>query len=504
MRYLRLLKHKFSTLLPTYVHMPLLFSYFSALMWALVVAYAMLITTLIVAVLSENRNPLKALGWVMALLLFPVGGAILYFVFGRSMRNVKMISRRNRRRLLNAESHRAMPKLNRQLSPENRRRITLGYSVAEAMVYATDSVEIMNDGAAMFEALFEDLRHARKYINLQFYIIANDTLGRQLGDILIERANAGVKIRVIYDYVGSFGSHSLNLFNRLRAHGIEIHSFFRIQFPEKLGRLNWRNHRKAVIIDGLIGYIGGMNVAQRYVDGGDFGCWRDMAVRITGPGVVSLQHNFAIDWKFMGHDLITDEPAAPYPLVKRDKSIPEVLVQIISSGPTNRWGNTHMLFIKAISGAKNRIYIQTPYFLPSEGLLTALQCAALSGVDVRVMLPRKSDSAVLTHASTSYVEECLLAGIKVYFFNTGMLHGKVLLVDDDFVTLGSTNFDYRSFEHNFEENIVMYSPEVNAEIARLFKKDQEECTLIKLSEWNRRQRIRKARESLCRLLSPIL
>ncbi len=488
----------------TPLHMPLLFSYINALMWAFVAAYAMLITTFIVAVLSENRNPLKALGWVMALLLFPVGGAVLYFVFGRSMRNVKMISRRNRRRLLNAESHRPMPKLSRQLSPENRRRIMLGYSVAEAMVYSPNSVELINDGSRMFEALFDDLRRARKYINLQFYIIANDPLGRQLGDILIERAKAGVKIRVIYDYVGSFGSHSQILFNRLRSHGIEVHSFFRIQFPEKLGRLNWRNHRKAVIIDGLIGYIGGINVAQRYVDGGSFGCWRDMAVRLTGPGVLALQHNFAIDWKFMGYDLITDEPADSYPMATRERTIDDVLVQIIASGPTNRWGNTHMLFIKAISGAKNRIYIQTPYFLPSEGLLTALQCAALSGVDVRVMLPRKSDSAVLTHASTSYVEECLLAGMKIYFYNAGMLHGKVLLVDDDFVTLGSTNFDYRSFEHNFEENIVMYSPEVNAEIARLFKKDQEDCTLVKLSEWNRRQRALKARESLCRLLSPIL
>lgn len=229
-----------------------------------------------------------------------------------------------------------------------------------------------------------------------------------------------------------------------------------------------------------------------------------MAVRLTGPGVLALQHNFAIDWKFMGYDLITDEPADSYPMATRERTIDDVLVQIIASGPTNRWGNTHMLFIKAISGAKNRIYIQTPYFLPSEGLLTALQCAALSGVDVRVMLPRKSDSAVLTHASTSYVEECLLAGMKIYFYNAGMLHGKVLLVDDDFVTLGSTNFDYRSFEHNFEENIVMYSPEVNAEIARLFKKDQENCTLVKLSEWNRRQRALKAHESLCRLLSPIL
>ena len=484
--------------------MPLLMTYMSVLTWAIIIAYAMLIATLIVAVLSENRNPLKALGWVMALLLFPVGGAILYFVFGRSMRNVKMISRRNRRKLLNAESHRPLPKLSKSLSPENRQRIMLGYSVAEALVYPDNNVEVVNDGQAMFDSLFADLRTARRYINLQFYIIANDQLGRELAKILIERAHAGVKIRVIYDYVGSFGSHSLKLFNRLRAHGIEVHSFFRIQFPEKLGRLNWRNHRKAVIIDGRIGYIGGINVAQRYVDGGHFGVWRDMAVRITGPGVAALQHNFAIDWKFMGNDLLTDEVADTTAPPTRPQSIDNVMVQIIASGPTNRWGNTHLLFIKAISGAKRRIFIQTPYFLPSEGLLTALQCAALAGVDVRIMLPRRSDSAVLTNASSSYIEESLLAGMKIYLYEAGMLHGKVLLVDDDFVTLGSTNFDYRSFEHNFEENIVMYSPLVNAEIDRLFRADMEDCTQIKLSEWHRRPTGSKARESLCRLLSPIL
>ena len=485
-------------------HFPLLFAYGSLLLWTLVAAYALLITTLIVAVLSENRNPLKALGWVMALLLFPVGGAILYFVFGRSMRNVKMISRRNRRRLLNSESHRPLPKLNRELSPENKQRIMLGYSVAEAMVYPSNSIRIFNDGGEMFDSLFADISSARRYINLQFYIIANDKLGQRLADILIERAHSGVKIRIIYDYVGSFGSQTALLFNRLRSNGIEVHSFFRIQFPEKLGRLNWRNHRKAVIIDGNIGYIGGINVAQRYVDGGTFGRWRDMAARITGPGVVALQHNFAIDWKFMGHELLTDEVTEPEDYTSCNGSIDDVMVQIIASGPTNRWGNTHMLFIKAISGAKKRIFVQTPYFLPSEGLLTALQCAALSGVDVRLMLPYKSDSAVLTHASASYVEESLLAGIKVYFYEAGMLHGKLLLVDDDFVTLGSTNFDYRSFEHNFEENIVMYSHEVNNAIAELYKKDMDDCSQIKLSEWNRRPSMRKGRESLCRLLSPIL
>lgn len=478
------------------------------LLWAAIISYVLLIVTMIVAVLSENRNPLKALGWVMALLLFPVGGAILYFVFGRSMRNVKMISRRNRRKLLNSTSKSMMPRLSKDLSPENRQRALLGHALTDLAIYIDNTVNIFNNGADMFDSLMDDIGKAEKFINLQFYIIANDNLGRRLADRLIERASAGVKIRVIYDYVGSSGSKSISLFNRMRAHGIEVHSFFRIQFPEKLSRLNWRNHRKAVIIDGRTGYIGGMNVADRYIDGGrKFDSWRDMAVRIVGPAVAGLQHNFAIDWKFMGHDLITDESLEPESAAAasgKGESIPGVMAQIIPSGPTDRWGNNHMMFMKAISTARRRIFIQTPYFLPSEGLLSALQCAALSGVDVRVMVPRHSDSAILTNASGSYVGESLLAGIKIYFYNAGMLHGKMLLVDDDFVTIGSTNFDYRSFEHNFEENIVMYSREINETVTRLYNEDIRSCSQIKLSEWNSRPSALKVRESLCRLLSPIL
>lgn len=383
----------------------------------------------------------------------------------------------------------------------------LGYSLAEAMIYPDNRVEIYNSGEKMFASMLRDISRACDYINLQFYIIANDALGRSLADALIERARQGVRIRVIYDYVGSWGDKSLSLFNRMRSEGIEVHSFFRIQLSEKLSRLNWRNHRKAVIIDGRVGYIGGMNVAQRYIDGGrNFAGWRDMAVRVEGPAVIALQHNFAIDWKFMGYDLLTDEvvESSVKADMGRDGEIDNVSAQIIASGPTDRWGNSQMLFLRAITGARKRIFIQTPYFLPSETLQAALQCAALSGVDVRLMVPLRSDSAVLTHASASFVEESLLAGIKVYFYKAGMLHSKMMLVDNDFVTIGSTNFDYRSFEHNFEENILMYSREVNEHVADLFKADQEQSVQVRLSDWNQRPRALKVRESLCRLLSPIL
>lgn len=474
----------------------------SGILWGLLVAYGALILFVIGIVLSENRNPLKSLAWVTGLLLFPVGGVILYFLFGRSIKNVKMISRRNRRKLLKQDEAQPLPKITSEISVENRQLIRLGYSIAGAIFYPGNDLMIFKDGETHFRYLFDDLRKAKTYINLQYYIIANDNLGKELRDILIDRVRNGVKVRVIYDYVGSFDARRRDFFQKMKVNGVEVHSFFKLEFPNHINRANWRNHRKVVVIDGKVGYIGGMNVADRYVKGTTEGKWRDTAVRITGPAVGGLQYGFAVDWKFMGHALLEDEVNSP--AVPTQGSVNNVMVQLINSGPTNRWGNMLLLFFKAISSAKKRVFLQTPYFLPSDGLLKALEGAALSGVDVRVMLPRKSDSWILTHASQSYVEECLLAGIKIYLYEPGMLHAKVLVVDDEFASTGSTNFDFRSFEHNFEENIVSYSREVNGILAEQFLEDSRECTRLKISEWNKRPRADKVKESIFRLLSPIL
>ncbi|WP_300877558.1 phospholipase D-like domain-containing protein [uncultured Duncaniella sp.] len=205
----------------------------------------------------------------------------------------------------------------------------------------------------------------------------------------------------------------------------------------------------------------------------------------------------------MGHDLLCDPVKAP-DFRGGAPDVEDATLQVLASGPNDRWGNMTLLFYKAISTARRRVWLQTPYFLPSEGLLKALESAALAGVDVRVMMPRRSDSRVLTFASHSYVEECLLAGIKVYLYDAGMLHAKVLIVDDDFSTLGSTNFDFRSLEHNFEENLVMYAPGANRVLARSFEADAAESTRLRLADWNRRERSRRVQESVYRLLSPIL
>ncbi|MBP3534502.1 MAG: cardiolipin synthase, partial [Muribaculaceae bacterium] len=272
--------------------------------------------------------------------------------------------------------------------------------------------------------------------------------------------------------------------------------FFKVAFIPLASKVNWRNHRKMVIIDGAIGYIGGMNIADRYIDGGRFDMWRDCHVRLTGPAVASLQYSFARDWNFMGRELLEEQPdAAP---------AGNVGIQTVTGGPMSQWNNMAHLFLQAISTAKTRVWLQTPYFMPPEHMLQALQNAALSGVDVRIMLPRRSDSLILSLASRSYFTEIVRAGVKIYLFEAGMLHSKVLIIDDDISSIGSTNFDFRSFEHNFEGNLMIYSAETNAELQRIFLADQTKSTRIRPEKWKKRPLSQRALESILRLLSPIL
>ncbi len=467
------------------------------LYWIFSIAYAVTIVSIVGVIISENRNPVKSLAWVTVLLLLPVVGIILYLFFGRSIKT-RMISRRNRRRLKRHHQTLSVKSSIQALSPESVGSIRLSRSLTSTAFYPGNHVDIFTDGKTKFDRLEADLRAARRYINIQYYIFADDATGRRISDILKERSREGVTVRVIYDHVGSL-STSRRFFREMEEAGIEVHPFFKVTFPPFGTRINWRNHRKICIIDGTVGYIGGMNVADRYIDGGKkFTMWRDNHARIEGSAVASLQYSFAIDWSFMGQELITDPLPRP---VSFDDGVG---VQLLSSGPTAQWPNIAFQFIRVIAAAKHRVYLYTPYFLPTEALLKALQTAALAGVDVRVLMPRRSDSMMLNEASRSYVSECLRSGIKFYLYTAGMMHAKTLIVDDEYVSVGSTNFDFRSFEHNFEANIQIYSREVNAHMAEIFRDDLSSCVRILPSQWNRRPIHKKAIQSILRLLSPIL
>ena len=466
--------------------------------WILNLLYALTILGVVAVVVSENRNPVKSLAWVTVLLVVPLVGLVLYLVFGRNIQNKRIISRRNRRKLRRLTA-RHLTDVRHGRPPESlQARINLASALCGSNYYEGNHAEVFDNGTDKFNALLADIAAAQHYINLQYYIIVDDNIGSRVLSALEERARAGVKVRIIYDHVGSF-KLSRRALRRLKEAGAEAYPFFKVVFPPFGTRINWRNHRKIVVIDGEIGYIGGMNVADRYLTGGKlFSTWRDLHLRIKGPSVGALQQSFAVDWNFMGQPLLEDvaggEPVTDNP----------VGMQLVTGGPTTQWLNMTLLFQQAISSAQKCVYIQTPYFLPSEGLLHALQGAALSKVDVRVMLPMRSDSDMLRWASNSYIQECLRAGIKIYLYEKGMLHSKAIIVDDEFVTIGSTNFDFRSFEHNFEANMLLYSKDFNARIKELFLRDQRDCHRMTSAEWRRRPWRVKAIESVMRLFSPIL
>lgn len=465
---------------------------------AIIVIYAITVFSIIGVVISENRNPVKSLAWIVVLLLLPVIGVGLYAFFGRSMKSKRLISNKNKKKLQRIEPFRIIDETQLPLSLECQQGIRLAMSLTGAKYFPGNSVDVFTDCCKLFEQFKCDISSAKSYIHIQFYIFEDDRLGHEIRDLLVAKAAEGVKVRVIYDHVGSFKAKE-SFFADMREKGVMALPFMKVTFPQLATRINWRNHRKISIIDGLCGYIGGMNIADRYVEGLSFGRWRDTHLRIKGPAVAGLQYNFAVDWNFMGQSLL-HEGTKQYNVADTD----EVGVQFVSSGPTSRWGNMLMLFLKMIGNAKKRIYIQTPYFLPTDSLLKALQAAALAKVDVRIMIPRKSDSAMLRMASFSYVSECIKAGIKIYLYNKGMLHAKTLLVDDEFFTTGSTNFDFRSFEHNFECNVLIYNANVNKQMAEIFLEDQKNSLRVLPNIWRNRPVYERWCESLARLLSPVL
>ncbi len=472
-----------------YIHQPWLYATLSA-------TYFLSILTVIIVILGENRNPVKSLAWVTILILIPALGLILYFFFGRNIKNKRMISRRNKRRLRKVAQVPGVIKRPRGLNQQCEQLAKLTTKLTGCQFYSSNRIDIFSSGADKFKSLKADLLAAKSYILLQYYIFENDSIGCEIAEILKDKARSGVKVRVIYDHVGSFhvGGH---FFKDLRRAGVEAYPFFKVTFIPLASRVNWRNHRKMVIIDGKIGYIGGMNIADRYLDGGKkFNLWRDCHLRLTGPAVATLLYSFARDWNFMGRELI-DEPLTTEPTGN-------VGVQCVTGGPMSQWNNLAHLYMQAITSATKRVWIQTPYFLPPDHLIRALQNAALQGVDVRIMVPRRSDSKMLAYASRSYFSECLKAGVKFYLYEPGMLHSKLMIIDDELATVGSTNFDFRSFEHNFEGNLLIYSQEFNSSLCEVFLNDQKETTRMHSIAWKQRPLPQKVVESVLRLLSPIL
>ncbi|MEG1617823.1 MAG: cardiolipin synthase [Bacteroidales bacterium] len=468
------------------------------LYYIIMIVYMITILGTVIIVISENRNPLKSIAWIVVLLFFPVGGLLFYIFLGRDFRKQRMISRKSLKKInshsLNNPAN--LDHFNFPLSVEQ--EIKLLYNINQAKLYSGNRIRIFTAGRDMFNSLFEEIEKAQKFVHLEFYIFSDDELGKCMRDLLIRKVKEGVEVRLIYDDVGSWSVKNA-FYEEMQANGVEVRAFLKVRFPAFANKINYRNHRKIVIIDGKVGYIGGMNVANRYVDGLEWGIWRDTHILIEGPGVQGLQSAFSVDWYFTDRKLLSEPkyfPQSPF--------CGSINLQIATSGPIGEWKEIMLGIFKAISNAKRYVYIQTPYFLPTEGLLVALQSAALAKVDVRLMLPSRSDSKLVQLGSYSFVTAMLHAGVKVYFYVPGFLHAKMVAVDDEFCTVGSANMDFRSFEHNFEANVFLYDQGTTRKMRNIFLNDLQSCTRIGLREWRNRPFRQKAYESVIRLFSPML
>ncbi|WP_153732283.1 cardiolipin synthase [Sporosarcina obsidiansis] len=463
----------------------------------------------IALIFLERRDPASTWAWLLVLFFIPILGFIIYLLLGRQLREKHLFRWEGRSKIgiekLIAYQLEAIEDDSFEFLKTDTESyydmIYLHLRNNHSVLTQDNDVQVFTDGNDKFESLLEDLEHAKDHIHIQYYIFRLDGIGQRIVDILIRKAKAGVKVRMLFDDIGSRGLH-VKHFQELTNSGGEVAAFFPATLPLINPRLNYRNHRKLVIIDGRVGYIGGFNVGDEYLGlSKKFGYWRDTHLRMEGSAVHPLQTRFILDWNqaFTKTHIQYDERF--FPAIPRKGTVG---VQIVSSGPDSQWENIKDGYLKMIFVAKDYIYIQTPYFIPDTSVLDALRIACLSGVDVRIMIPNKPDHMFVYWATYSNVGILLKAGAKVYIYENGFIHAKQIVVDDQVSTVGTANIDVRSFRLNFEVNAFIYDREKSHELAEKFEQDIQYSTELTYEMYVNRPRLIKVKESISRLLSPIL
>lgn len=476
--------------------------------YVLIALYVFTVASVVFNVILENRNPVRTLAWIIVLVTVPLIGFLFYLYFGVNYRKIKMFSMKGLGDMkwlqyMSEDQKQWIKKsefLQKKESAEVRKLMTLLLNNSKALLTRFNRIQVLHNGEETFQALFQALEDARKFIHLEYYIIAEGRLTARLKDILLRKAREGVEIRIIYDDVGSW-SLSKEFIREVRKAGIQIYPFLPVRFHHLANKANYRNHRKIAVIDGKTGFVGGLNIADRYVDGlPDIGIWRDTHLKVEGEAVTSLQVVFLIDWYFVRQELLLNKNEY-LPYIQVDN---HVLVQTVASGPDSDWASIQQTYFTLINMAKRHVFISTPYFMPGETTLNSLKTAAMSGVDVRLLLPHKSDSRLTHWCTRSYVQELLEAGVKIYWYQKGINHSKVIIVDGQVASVGTANVDLRSFEQNFEVSLIIYDREVVKELATDFIKDLQESTNEVIQKWKFRSKKEQLCESVARLFAPLL
>ena len=436
------------------------------------IGYALMVVTAAIAiihVLMDNRQPAKTMAWVLVIGFIPVVGVVFYLFFGINHRKERIVSQSQMDELTKRSMLNFVEQHDFHVPERQKPLVDLFVNQNLALPFKDNQIDIMTDGYAFFPELLKDIAEATHHVHINMYIFEDDALGRLIADALMGKARQGVKVRLIYDDVGCWRVKS-RFFEQMREAGVEVVPFLPVRFPSFTSKVNYRNHRKIIVIDGRVGYIGGMNFARRYVSQK----WRDTMLRMQGGVVYALQRAFLVDWYFVDRSLITDRIYYPTSPVSSKGGV----AQVVTSGPMARYPEIMQGFVRIILAARRYIYIETPYFLPNEPILFALKTAALAGVDVRVMCPLRSDAKFTDWSSRSYLREIYEAGARVYLYEPGFLHSKLLISDDSLVSCGSVNVDFRSLENNFEANVFVYDEGTALRLKKVFLDDQSQAVLL--------------------------
>lgn len=465
-------------------------------------------------VFMERRNPQAAIAWLLIMAFLPIVGFIAYLFFGRHLYGAHIFNKKTEAD--EALKSMAQDQLAAWRDDRFRTPTASGFENTVALLLKSDNavisgnnqVDKFTDGETKFAAVREAILSAKHHIHMEYFIIRDDALGRDIISLLAKKAAEGVEVRVIFDAAGTFSIDKKKFFGPVRKAGGDVRIFFPLKIPFLNTRLHFRNHRKILVVDGKTGFIGGFNIGDEYLGKGHLGYWRDTHVRIHGIAVASLQRRFIMDWNYAAKDaqLLVENNDNPYfPIPALTAEYGESHVQIASSGPDSPEKAIYSGYLSLIGHARKSIYIHTPYFIPDEPMMTALLLAAKSGVDVRIVIPCKPDHPFVYWANHSYLGDLIRVGARGYTYNDGFIHSKAGIFDGTAVTVGTANWDIRSFKLNFETTAFIYDPVFGDSMKKVFLQELEtNCTEITLAEYNSRPLMTKVKEGISRLFSPLL
>lgn len=466
--------------------------------------YGLLVIHAVLSAMLQGKDPPKTLAWCLVIVALPVLGLLLYYFFGQ---NLTLEYRRRRRwRRHGIQPHlfsRFVRHVVTAVPPRYESLILMQKRACYALPYRASQIRLLTRGADFFDSLIADIRAARHHVHLEFFIFNDDATGRRLLQAMREAAARGVEVRLIYDHVGSWHTPS-RFFSRMRPEGIDVVPFEAVHFRRLTHRVNYRNHRKICVIDGKVGYVGGMNVADRYVVGEGGRGWRDLMLRCQGTVVYGMQQTFLHDWYVTTHQFIASSPYYPLlpPLAEKDAE--GATVQFVTCEPFGRSHNIMLGYNQLFYTARERILIQTPYFMPTQSVVEALQAAAGRGVHVQIMVPARMRSRCMQCAIEAYFGDMLAAGVEMYTYQPGFLHAKTVVIDSDFASVGSVNMDYRSLLDTFEDSLFIYDADVNRLLRDDFAAARRDCLRVEPALWRRRGLSRRFAESFMRVFAPLL